>query len=129
MPKSHYAITGLYFYDNHVVEYAKSLKPSPRGELEITDLNKIYLQKVALDVKLLGRGFAWLDTGTMDSLFEAADFIRMIEKRQGIMISAPEEISYRRGWIDVAQLCDAAEKYGKSPYGNHLHKVAEQKII
>jgi len=128
-PKSNYAVTGLYFYDNKVVEYAKSLKPSKRGELEITDLNRIYLEKGDLDVKLLGRGFAWLDTGTMDSLVDAADFVRMIEKRQGIKISAPEEIAYRNGWIDKEKLLSSAELYGKSPYGEHLRKVAANRII
>lgn len=123
-PKSNYAITGLYFYDNRVVEYAKNLKPSARGELEITDLNRVYLEKDALDVKLMGRGYAWLDTGTVDSLLEAADFICMIEKRQGIKISAPEEISYRKGWISKEQLLLSAAKYGKSPYGAHLRRVA-----
>ena len=128
-PKSNYAITGLYFYDNKVVEYAKSLKPSKRGELEITDLNRIYLEKGDLDVKLLGRGFAWLDTGTMDSLVDAADFVRMIEKRQGIKISAPEEIAFKNGWIDKEKLLCSAELYGKSPYGEHLRKVAAHRII
>ena len=127
-PKSNYAITGLYFYDNKVVEYAKNLKPSKRGELEITDLNRVYLEQGNLDVKLLGRGFAWLDTGTMDSLVDAADFVRMVEKRQGIKISALEEIAYNYGWIDKEQLLLSAEKYGKSPYGMHLKKVAERKI-
>ncbi len=127
-PKSNYAITGLYFYDNRVVEYAKNLKPSPRGELEITDLNRIYLENGALDVKLMGRGYAWLDTGTVDSLLEAADFICMIEKRQGIKISAPEEISYRKGWISREELLLSASKYGKSPYGAHLRRVAENVI-
>jgi len=127
-PKSNYAITGLYFYDNKVVKYAKNLKPSKRGELEITDLNRVYLEKGNLDVKLLGRGFAWLDTGTMDSLVDAADFVRMVEKRQGIKISALEEIAYNYGWIDKEQLLASAEKYGKSPYGMHLKKVAERKL-
>lgn len=127
-PKSNYAITGLYFYDNRVVEYAKTLKPSQRGELEITDLNRIYLENGDLDVKLLGRGYAWLDTGTIDSLVEAADFICMIEKRQGIKISAPEEIAYRNGWIDSEQLLRSAEMYGKSPYGNHLRRVLNHEI-
>lgn len=127
-PKSNYAITGLYFYDNKVVEYAKNLKPSKRGELEITDLNRVYLEQGTLDVKLLGRGFAWLDTGTMDSLVDAADFVRMVEKRQGIKISALEEIAYNYGWIDKEQLLLSAEKYGKSPYGMHLKKVAERKL-
>jgi glucose-1-phosphate thymidylyltransferase len=124
-PKSNYAITGLYFYDNRVVKYAKSLKPSARGELEITDLNRVYLEQGDLDVKLLGRGFAWLDTGTMDTLVDAAEFVRMIEKRQGIKIAALEEIAYRNNWIDKETLMASAEKYGKSPYGEHLRKVAE----
>ena len=127
-PKSNYCITGLYFYDNRVVEYAKQIKPSARGELEITDLNRIYLEDGTLNVQLLGRGYAWLDTGTVDSLIEAADFIRMIEKRQGIKISAPEEIAYVNNWIDKDMLLKSAERYGKSPYGEHLRKVAEGKI-
>lgn len=129
VPKSNYAITGLYFYDKKVVEYAKSLKPSQRGELEITDLNKIYLDEKRLDVKLLGRGFAWLDTGTMDSLLEAGQFVQMVEKRQGVKISAIEEIAYINGWITREQLMASAEKYGKSNYGKHLRAVAEGKII
>lgn len=127
-PKSNYAITGLYFYDHRVVEYAKSLKPSARGELEITDLNRIYLEAGDLDVQLLGRGYAWLDTGTMDSLVEAADFVQTLEKRQGIIISAPEEIAYRKEWIDKETLLCSAEKYGKSPYGQHLKNVALNKV-
>ena len=127
-PKSNYAITGLYFYDNRVVEYAKNLKPSARGELEITDLNRIYLENGELDVQLLGRGFAWLDTGTMDSLLEAGDFVSMIEKRQGIKISAPEEIAFLKGWITKEKLLEAAKKYGKSTYGKHLKQAAEGKI-
>jgi glucose-1-phosphate thymidylyltransferase len=127
-PKSNYCITGLYFYDNRVVNFAKQLKPSARGELEITDLNRIYLEEGTLNVKLLGRGFAWLDTGTMDSLVEATEFVQMIEKRQGIKISAPEEIAYHNQWIDKETLLSSAEKYGKSPYGEHLRKVAERKI-
>ena len=127
-PKSNYAITGLYFYDKDVVEYAKKVKPSARGELEITTLNDIYLQKGGLDVKLLGRGFAWLDTGTMDSLVDAADFVRMVEKRQGIKISAPEEIAYKNGWITKEELLESAKKYGKSPYGQHLYRVAEDAV-
>jgi glucose-1-phosphate thymidylyltransferase len=127
-PKSNYAVTGLYFYDNRVVEYAKNLEPSDRGELEITDLNKIYLKEGALDVQLLGRGFAWLDTGTMDTLVEAAEFVRTIEHRQGIKISALEEIAYRNEWIDKKTLLESAEKYGNSPYGQFLKKVAEDKI-
>lgn len=127
-PKSNYALTGLYFYDNRVTKYAKSLKPSERGELEITDLNKMYLENGDLDVKLLGRGYAWLDTGTMDSLLEAGEFVRMIEKRQGIKIAAPEEIAFLNGWISKEQVLFSAQKYGKSTYGQHLKKVAEGKI-
>jgi glucose-1-phosphate thymidylyltransferase len=127
-PKSNYCITGLYFYDNRVVEFAKQVKPSARGELEITDLNRMYLEDGTLNVKLLGRGYAWLDTGTMDSLVEASEFVQMIEKRQGIKISAPEEIAFRNGWINKEILLASAEKYGKSPYGEHLKLVAEGKI-
>ena len=126
-PKSNYCVTGLYFYDNTVCEKAKRVKPSARGELEITDLNVMYLDEEKLAVKLLGRGFAWLDTGTVESLSEASNFVRMVESRQSIMISAPEEIAYRNGWIDRGQLLHAAESYGKSPYGAHLRKVAEGK--
>ena len=128
LPKSSYAITGLYFYDNRVVDLAKKVKPSARGELEITDLNRLYLEAGDLKVQLLGRGFAWLDTGTMDSLVDAADFVRMIEKRQGIKISAPEEIAFRNGWIGRFKLLESAVRYGKSPYGDHLKRVAEGKI-
>lgn len=127
-PKSNYAITGLYFYDNRVVELAKKVKPSARGELEITDLNRMYLDEGELNVQLLGRGYAWLDTGTMDTLVEAAEFVQVIEQRQGIMISAPEEIAYRYGWITEEQLLYSAKQYGKSPYGEHLRNVAEGKI-
>ena len=127
-PKSNYCITGLYFYDRRVVEMAKQVRPSARGELEITSLNDLYLQDGTLDVQLLGRGFAWLDTGTMDSLVDAADFVRMIEKRQSIKISAPEEIAYRNGWIDRDALLASAARYGKSPYGEHLKAVVEGKI-
>ncbi|MDD6175923.1 MAG: glucose-1-phosphate thymidylyltransferase RfbA [Firmicutes bacterium] len=127
-PKSNYCITGLYFYDRRVVEFAKQVKPSARGELEITDLNRIYLEDGSLNVQLLGRGYAWLDTGTMDSLVDASDFVRMIEKRQGIQISAIEEIAYKNGWIDQNTLLDSARRYGKSPYGEHLKRVAEGKI-
>ena len=127
-PKSNYCITGLYFYDNRVVEYAKSLKPSPRGELEITDLNRIYLEQGDLDVQLLGKGYAWLDTGTMDSLLEAGEFVHMVQTRQNVMISAPEEIAFQKGWITQKTLLDTAAKYGKSAYGMHLKKVAEGKI-
>jgi glucose-1-phosphate thymidylyltransferase len=128
-PKSNYCITGLYFYDNRVVEYAKKVKPSARGELEITDLNRMYLEDETLNVQLLGRGYAWLDTGTMDSLIEAAEFVQMVEKRQGIKISALEEIAYKNEWISKETLLKAASKYGKSPYGEHLRKVAKGKII
>ncbi|MBR4077030.1 MAG: glucose-1-phosphate thymidylyltransferase RfbA [Oscillospiraceae bacterium] len=128
-PKSNYAVTGLYFYDRKVVERAKSLKPSARGELEITDLNRIYLEEGTLNVITLGRGFAWLDTGTVDSLAEAADFVRILQNRQGITISAPEEIAYNKGWITKAQLLEAAEAYGKSPYGKHLRNVADGKYL
>lgn len=128
-PKSNYAITGLYFYPKGVSEYAKFVKPSARGELEITTLNDIYLQKGVLNVELLGRGYAWLDTGTMESLLEAAEFIHMAEKRQGVKISAPEEIAYRYNWITKEQLLESAEKYGKSPYGQHLRTVAEGKLF
>ena len=127
-PKSNYAITGLYFYDKRVVELAKQLKPSARGELEITDLNRMYLEDGTLNVQLLGRGYAWLDTGTMDTLVEAAEFVQVIEQRQGIMISAPEEIAYRHGWITREELLKSADTYGKSPYGDHLHRVADGKI-
>ena len=127
-PKSNYAITGLYFYPSGVSDKAEKVKPSPRGELEITTLNEMYLNEGKLDVQLLGRGFAWLDTGTMDSLVDAADFVRMIEERQGIKISAPEEIAYKNGWISKEKLIESAEKYGKSPYGKHLKAVAEGKL-
>ena len=128
-PKSNYAITGLYFYDKRVVELAKQVRPSARGELEITTLNELYLKDGTLDLQRLGRGFAWLDTGTMDSLVDAADFVRMIEKRQSIMISAPEEIAYKNGWITKDKLLESAKRYGKSPYGEHLKRVAEGKIL
>ena len=127
-PKSNYAITGLYFYPKGVSAMAHEVKPSARGELEITTLNDMYLQKGDLDVQLLGRGFAWLDTGTMDSLVEAADFVQMVEKRQGIKISAPEEIAFKNGWISRDKLLESAERYGKSPYGQHLKAVAEGKV-
>lgn len=128
-PKSNYAITGLYFYPAGVSKMAKEVKPSARGELEITTLNEMYLNKGELEVGLLGRGFAWLDTGTMDSLVDAADYVRMIEKRQGVKISAPEEIAYRYGWITKEKLLESAERYGKSPYGQHLKTVAEGKLV
>ena len=128
-PKSNYAITGLYFYPRGVSEKAKRVRPSRRGELEITSLNEIYLDEGCLDAEIMSRGFAWLDTGTMDSLVDAADFVRMIEKRQGIKISAPEEIAWRNGWIDNEKLLESAQKYGKSPYGEHLRTVAEGRLL
>ena len=128
-PKSNYAVTGLYFYDKKVCEQAKALKPSARGELEITDLNRIYLEEGTLNVITLGRGYAWLDTGTVDSLAEAAEFVRVIESREGIQISAIEEIAYRNGWITKEKLEESAALYGKSPYGKHLHNVANGKYI
>lgn len=128
-PKSNYAVTGLYFYDNKVCEYAKALKPSPRGELEITDLNRIYLENEKLDVITLGRGYGWLDTGTVDSLTEAAEYVKVIETRQGLKIACLEEISYKNGWIDKDTLLESAEQYGKSPYGQHLKNVANGKVI
>ena len=128
-PKSNYAVTGLYFYPAGVSEKAKQVKPSPRGELEITTLNEMYLNEALLDVQLLGRGFAWLDTGTMDSLVEAAEFVQMIEKRQGVKISAPEEIAYYHGWITKEKLLESAARYGKSPYGQHLKNVADGKFV
>ncbi|MBQ2780468.1 MAG: glucose-1-phosphate thymidylyltransferase RfbA [Clostridia bacterium] len=127
-PKSNYCVTGLYFYDNRVVEMAKQVKPSARGELEITDLNNLYLQANSLKVQVLGRGFAWLDTGTMDSLMEAASFVQTIQNRQGVVISAPEEIAYRKRWISKEALLESAEAYGKSPYGEHLRRVAMDKL-
>lgn len=127
-PKSNYAVTGLYFYPAGVSKKAGEVKPSARGELEITTLNEMYLNDELLDVQLLGRGFAWLDTGTMDSLVEAADFVQMISQRQGITISAPEEIAYINEWIDKDKLMESAARYGKSPYGAHLKAVAEGKV-
>ena len=123
-PKSNYCITGLYFYPSGVAEKAKQVKPSARGELEITTLNDMYLKEKRLKGQILGRGFAWLDTGTMDSLVEATTFVQMIEKRQGVKISAPEEIAFRKGWITKDELLKSAELYGKSPYGEHLKNVA-----
>ena len=128
VPKSNYAVTGLYFYPSGVSARAEKVKPSARGELEITTLNEMYLGDSLLDVQLLGRGFAWLDTGTMDSLAEATNFVQMIQKRQGVEISAPEEIAFINGWIDKEELISSAEKYGKSPYGAHLKSVAEGRI-
>lgn len=127
-PKSNYAVTGLYFYPAGVSRMAKQVKPSARGELEITTLNDMYLQEQILNVQLLGRGFAWLDTGTMDSLIQAAEFVQMIEQRQGVTISAPEEIAYINKWIDKEKLMESASRYGKSPYGAHLHAVANGKV-
>ena len=127
-PKSNYAVTGLYFYPSGVSEKAEQIKPSARGELEITTLNEMYLDEKLLDVKLLGRGFAWLDTGTMDSLVDATTFVQIVQKRQGIEISAPEEIAFINGWIDNEELIISARKYGKSPYGEHLLKIAEGNI-
>ena len=128
-PKSNYAITGLYFYPAGVSQLAKQVKPSKRGELEITTLNDLYLQRGILDAKIFGRGFAWLDTGTMESLLEAAEFVHMVEKRQGMKISAPEEIAFRFGWISTQELLESADLYGKSPYGHHLRQVAEEKFV
>lgn len=128
VPKSNYAVTGLYFYPAGVAKRAGEVKPSARGELEITTLNEMYLQDGLLDVQLLGRGFAWLDTGTMASLLQAAEFVEMIQSRQGITISAPEEIAYINGWIDKEELLKSAAAYGKSPYGAHLKAVAEGKV-
>lgn len=127
-PKSNYAVTGLYFYPKGISDVAKQVKPSARGELEITTLNEMYLAEGLLDVQLLGRGFAWFDTGTMQNLLQAADFIEMIQTRQGITISAPEEIAYINGFIDKAKLMESAKLYGKSPYGEHLLTVAEGRI-
>ena len=127
-PKSNYCITGLYFYPRGVSGMAHEVKPSHRGELEITTLNDMYLKQDLLDVQLLGRGYAWLDTGTMDSLVDAADFVRMIQKRQSVVISAPEEIAYKNGWIDRDTLMESAARYGKSPYGEHLKAVADGKL-
>ncbi len=128
-PKSNYAVIGLYFYPKGVSKYAKMIKPSWRNELEITDLNKIYLEKGLLDVKLLGRGFAWLDAGTVDTLHDASEFIKVIQKRQGTIIASPEEIAYYNGWITKKDLLKAIERYGKSMYGQHLKKVAEGLIF
>ncbi|WP_165044072.1 glucose-1-phosphate thymidylyltransferase RfbA [Adlercreutzia sp. ZJ138] len=128
-PKSNYAVTGLYFYDSRVCELAKQVKPSARGELEITTLNQMYLAEGALNVVTLGRGYAWLDTGTMESLFEASEFVRAVERSQGLSVSVVEEIAYQNGWITREALVAAAEKYGKSVYGKHLQKVAEGKIV
>jgi glucose-1-phosphate thymidylyltransferase len=128
-PKSNYAVTGLYFYPAGVSKKAGHVRPSSRGELEITTLNEMYLVEGLLDVQILGRGFAWMDTGTMESLLDAADFVRMIESRQGIIISAPEEVGYRKGWISKEELINDADRYGKSLYGQHLRTVAEGRIV
>lgn len=128
-PKSHYAVTGLYFYDERVVEFAKRVRPSARGELEITDLNKMYLEDGSLNVRTLGRGYAWLDTGTMDSLYEAGEFVRTVQRAQGLPIAIVEEIAYENGWISKEELLESAERYGKSPYGKHLKDVAEGKVV
>ena len=128
-PKSNYCITGLYFYDNRVVKMAKQVKPSARGELEITDLNRLYLNEGKIKVQLLGRGFAWFDTGTMDSLMEASVFVQTVQNRQGVVISAPDEIAYMEGLITKEQLLESAKLYGKSPYGEHLKIVAEGKFV
>ena len=128
-PKSNYAVTGLYFYDKKVCQRAKALKPSARGELEITDLNRIYLEEGTLNVITLGRGYAWLDTGTVDSLAEAAEFVRVIKSREGVQIAAIEEIAYHNGWINKEKLEESAALYGKSPYGKHLRNVASGKYI
>ncbi len=127
-PKSNYAVTGLYFYPPGVSTIAKRVKPSSRGELEITTMNGFYLQDGILDVQMLGRGFAWLDTGTVDSLAEAADFVRMVQNRQSIIISAPEEIAFRNGWVTEEKLWESVERYGNSPYGIHLRNVAQGKV-
>ena len=128
-PKSNYAVTGLYFYDKDVVAMAKSLKPSARGELEITDLNRLYLEKEKLNVEIMGRGYAWLDTGTHDSLLEASQFIATLENRQGLKVSCPEEISYRRGWINASQLEKLAAPLSKNGYGQYLERVLKEKIL
>lgn len=128
-PKSDYCITGLYFYPSGVAEMAEAVKPSARGELEITTLNEMYLRQEKLKVQILGRGFAWLDTGTMDSLMEASVFIQNVQKRQNVVISAPEEVAYHEGWITKDELLQSAEMYGKSPYGEHLRRVAEDRLL
>ena len=128
-PKNNYTITGLYFYPTDVSALAKQVRPSARGELEITTLNDMYLRQGVLDAKIFGRGFAWLDTGTMETLLEAAEFVHMVEKRQGMKISAPEEIAFRFGWISTQELLESADLYGKSPYGHHLRQVAEEKFV
>ena len=128
-PKTNYCITGLYLYDKRVVEMAKKVKPSKRGELEITDLNRLYLEEEDLKVQILGRGFAWLDTGTVESLMQAAEFVQTVQNRQGVVISAPEEIAFYEKWITKEELIKSARMYGKSPYGEHLMRVAENRLI
>ena len=128
-PRSNYCVTGLYFYDNRVVEKARQVRPSARGELEITDLNRLYLDEDRLKVQLLGRGFAWLDTGTVESLMDAAVFVQTVQNRQDVIISAPEEVAYHMGWLTKAQLLAAAAQYDHSPYGTHLRAVAEDKLV
>lgn len=128
LPKSNYAVTGLYFYDSKVCDLAKQVKPSARGELEITTLNEMYLKAGELNVEIMGRGYAWLDTGTMESLFEACNFVRTVELAQGLSVSVVEEIAYENGWISKEELLKAAERYGKSSYGQHLKKVADNRI-
>lgn len=128
-PKSNYCITGLYFYDKRVAEMAKRVRPSARGELEITDLNRLYLEDRSLKVQILGRGFAWLDTGTMDSLMDAGTFVQTVQNRQGVVISAPEEIAFHEKWITKEELLASAKLYGKSPYGEHLQRVADNRLV
>ena len=128
-PKSNYAVTGMYFYDNRVVDFAKKIKPSARGELEITDINRLYLEAGDLEVKLMGRGFAWMDTGTVDALNNASNFIKTLEEGQSIIISAPEEIAYNSRWISKKMLLESANLYGKSKYGEHLRRVADGRIL
>ena len=128
-PKSNYAVTGLYFYDQNVINFAKSLKPSSRGELEITDLNKLYLEQNKLNIEIMGRGYAWLDTGTHDSLLEASQFIATLENRQGLKVACPEEISYRRGWIDASQLEKLIVTLHKNSYGQYLQRILKEKIL
>ena len=128
IPKSNFALTGLYFFDRRAADFAKGLSPSARGELEIVDLMRCYLERGELDVKLMGRGFAWLDCGTQEDLLEAGEFVRMVEKRQGIKISAPEEIAYGQGWTTAAELAAAADRHGKSTYGAYLRRVADNAV-
>jgi glucose-1-phosphate thymidylyltransferase len=128
-PKSNYAVTGLYFYDNQVLDIARDLKPSPRGELEITDVNRIYLERQALSVRVMGRGHAWLDTGTHESLLDASHFIATIEKRQGLKVACPEEIAYRKGWVNAEQLEKLAQPMLKNPYGQYLMGVVKERVF